>query len=836
MANVSILERLYYGLFRKFASFWVRPAVLPDPPDFKLEPGQQLCFVLESGGLADLLALQIICQQHSLPLPLPSTSARLWRQGSANQGLGAVVSIRRRQGLFFRRARPQLKRMQSLLEAADEEQLVFLPVGIYWGRSPDKERSVFKLLFSENWEVAGRSRKLLTTLFHGRHTLVQFSEPLALQSAAAGLNHELQARKVSRLLRVHFRHRRIASLGPDLSHKRTIVRNVLRNPAVVKAIENEQAAIDNSPGKQAWWKGPPARADEKARRYVYEIAANMSFVTVRFMQRLLQALWNRLYDGVRFDGVERLRAVSDGRELVYVPCHRSHIDYLLLSYALFMQGFSLPHIAAGLNLNVPVLGPFLRTGGAFFLRRRFAGNRLYAAVFSAYVQEIIARGHSMEYFIEGGRSRSGRLLPPKGGMLAMTVHAYLQDSERPIVFVPVYFGYERLVEGQSFISELAGGTKEKESLLGFFRSLRSLRQQFGEVYTNIGAPIALDDVLDRQASDWRSSYNATTTDERPDWLPTVVDELGNTIMRGINRAAAVTPVSLLSVALLSTPRLNLAYDDLVAQLELLLLILRKLPYAEETSTPEHSAESIIEHGARLGYIALEEHPLGDIVLVKQDQALAMTYFRNNILHLFAMPAAVAGCFINQPQMSSERIVQLAEISYPYLQSELFLRWEDWELGELVANILQLFVRSGLLEKQGELFSRLRSSDQAIVQLNLLAQCIMPALQRYYIATIILGRRGSGTLDQSQLEKLCELCAERLSITHGLRSPDFFERKLFRGFIQTLKQRGLLRDDPSGRLRFEADLELVDRQASILLEEPIRHSINRITQHSGTISS
>ena len=152
---------------------------------------------------------------------------------------------------------------------------------------------------------------------------------------------------------------------------------------------------------------------------------------------------------------------------------------------------------------MPVVGGVLRRGGAFFLRRSFKGNRLYAAVFDAYIQEVLAKGYSMEYFIEGGRSRTGRLLAPKGGMLAMTVNAYVNNPQRPIVFVPIYFGYEKLIEGQAFISELGGATKEKESLGGLIRSVKSLRDHFGKVWVNFGEPIDLDPMLERHRPDWR---------------------------------------------------------------------------------------------------------------------------------------------------------------------------------------------------------------------------------------------------------------------------------------------------------------------------------------------
>src|SRR6185295_8630886 len=147
----------------------------------------------------------------------------------------------------------------------------------------------------------------------------------------------------------------------------------------------------------------------------------------------------RLYDGVVLHHEEVLHRVAAGNEIVYVPCHRSHMDYLLLSYIIYVKGFAVPHIAAGVNLNMPIIGRFLRKGGAFFIRRTFRGSPLYPVVFMQYLGVMLARGHSLEYFVEGGRSRTGRLLQPKTGMLSMTVRGFLRNRQRPVAFLPVYF-------------------------------------------------------------------------------------------------------------------------------------------------------------------------------------------------------------------------------------------------------------------------------------------------------------------------------------------------------------------------------------------------------------
>jgi glycerol-3-phosphate O-acyltransferase len=179
------------------------------------------------------------------------------------------------------------------------------------------------------------------------------------------------------------------------------------------------------------------------------------------------------------------------------------VDYLLLSYLIFNRGLMVPHIAAGANLNLPLVGLVLRRSGAFFLRRKIKGEPLYAAVFLEYVHLMIDRGFPIEYFIEGGRSRSGRMLTPKAGILAMTVQSFVRSRARPLVFIPVYIGYEKLMEGNSYVDELQGRPKQSESLAGLLGAARLLQRNFGKVHVNFGPPLALAEFLDMHHPVWR---------------------------------------------------------------------------------------------------------------------------------------------------------------------------------------------------------------------------------------------------------------------------------------------------------------------------------------------
>lgn len=800
------LYRPIKALLSRIVALWVKPDVLPTSPSNLINPDIPVLYILEIGGIADRTALQIACKLHNLPPPGNSL-----RFGSATANISVDV-LKKRQGVIFRKHRMiRSRRLSNFVQAgveADCGELQIVPVSIYWGRAPDRESSFWRLLFTENWQFGSRTRKLFTTLVHGRHTLVSFSEPLSfLTLKSSGEPADILQRKLSRILRVHFRQRRIASLGPDQSHRRMLVDHVLSEASVRAAI---QAEVKGRVSLE--------QAQKKADKYALEIAADVSYPTVRILHRLLTRLWTELYDGVELSGVERLKAVADGNEIVYVPCHRSHIDYLLLSYILYMQGFSLPHIAAGVNLNLPVVGGLLRRGGAFFLRRSFAGNPLYAAVFNAYIAEILQRGHALEYFVEGGRSRTGRLLPAKGGMLAMTIHAFLRDTHTPVVFVPIYFGYERLLEGRAFTSELAGGKKQKESIFALIKSLRTLREDYGQVYVNIGQPIALKTLLDEKQSDWRS-LEVTTT--RPDWLKPVVSELGDRIMRSINEAASVTPISLLATTLLATPRGCISHAELKQQINFYQILLRTAYAGTTVVVPEVDASELIDHGARLGYIETQADAIGPVVQLKPGQAAPLTYFRNNILHLLTLPALVAASLANNRFRTNAEIHRSVSLTFPFLQRELFLA-TDLDSSS-IDQTLEALHKAKLLIREDSGWSRAPAGTSEDVTLTRLAEVVMPALERFYLCACILVTTNKGVVSQLELTEQCSASAERLSRTHGRPVSDLFDKHLHKTLINNLTEYGYITTSEETISTTPALLEM-EAEARALLGEQVRHAI------------
>ncbi len=813
------LARAWHWGVRKILGLWVRVTIKPDDAAAEITARPRpVCYVLERESQTDLAVLSTVCARLGLPRP----ERRLLIGG--RRADRAYFELIRPAGMFTTRSAVDAPRYLVQLVAAaaahPDLDLDLLPVAIFWGRAPNKEASLWRLLFAEDWVLVGRFRKFLSVLVNGRNTVVHFGEPVRLRDGLQeGMSQPRSVRWIMRNLRTTLRAQRASTIGPDLSHRRTMVAQILKTADVRNVVRREMQS-----------RGISRRAALlAARKHAIEIAANYSQSFVRFMSVALGWLWNRLYDGVDFEHVEKLNEIGDAG-IIYVPCHRSHMDYLLLSYVVYHKGFAVPHVAGGINLNLPVIGRFLRMGGAFFMRRTFKGDALYAVVFAKYLGFMMARGHPLEYFIEGGRSRTGRLLSPRTGMLSMTVRAYLRDPKRPVFFMPVYFGYERIVEGRTYIGELSGAPKQKESVPGLIKATASvLRSKLGRVHVNLGKPISLDEILTRHEPDWRASASQET-EARPGWVNDVVGDLATRINVEINSAAAVTPINLVAMAILATPRQALAEVDLVRQVELYQTLLREAPYGPLVTITGDTGAQMVRYAEAMGILERQKHALGDIMRMNAENAVLATYYRNNILHLFAMPSLLACCFISNAGMRTEDIHRLVWRVYPYIAAELYLRWDEPSVAAVADAMLETFARLNLLTANADksAWKRPASTSLDAIRLSVLAEATIQTLERYYLSIALLLQAGSGNITQEALEQRCHLMAQRMSVLYGLNSPEFFDKSLFRNFIDLLRRRNVVQTTGEGRLAFGEPLLAVAADAQLVLSEQIRHSILQVT--------
>lgn len=795
------------------------------------DPDRPICYVLEDYGLSNALILQRACRESGLPAPLhPISGDPLGRKR-------AYVALSRRHsnalgllpGAEHKTHSGSLARLLQAHRDNPALDVQLVPVSIFVGQAPKRSSGWFSVLFSENWALVGRFRRMLALLLNGRDTLVQFAAPVSLRSSVAeGLDAERTVRKLSRVLRTHFRRVREVVIGPDLSTRRMLADQVLTAPLVKDAIADQAKREGGKHKQEEAWK--------KANAYFWEIAADYSNTVVRSASFFLTSVWNRIYRGVLVHHLDQFKQEAPGHEVVYVPSHRSHMDYLLVSYLLYSHGIVAPHIFAGINLNLPVVGTLLRKGGAFFARRSFKGNALYSAVFREYMAQLVAGGYSIEYFIEGGRSRTGRLLQPKGGSLAMTVRAYLRQPSRPMLFQPVYIGYEKLMEGRSYLDELSGKPKEKESIWQLLFGIpKVLRSNYGQVVVNFGERIQLGEILAEHAPEWDGQ--PVGDDEKPAWFARTVDALAQKIQINVNRAADVNPINLLALALLSTPKHAIGEADLLAQIALSKTLLAEVPYSDWVTVTPHSPAQIIAHGEEIGLIERTVHPLGDVLGVDDDNAVLLSYFRNNVLHLFTASSWIAVCFQNNRRMGRKQLQQIGRSLYPFLQAELFLPWNEDEFASRIDRTIEVFIREGLLEQvsddDGGILQRNAGQTDEVFRLRALGHTLQQAFERYYIAISVLVKNGPGVLGAGELESLCQLAAQRLSLLYAPAAPEFFDKSLFRSFIQKLRELKLVWPNPdTSKLMFDDRLKVWAKDARVVLGRELRHTIEKISPDTG----
>ncbi len=805
---------------RKILYLWIKTEVIPNKIEqLHINPDLPVIYVLETRSWTNILVLEEECKRLGLKAPLANIDIpelHQWR---------SVYTIAPREPFkAWLQNQPKRSRMlRGIIETLNdypEQEIQFIPVQIFWGRPVATQKHWLQVLFSDSWGLAGRTRTFFRVLFHGRNTFIKYSETINYRSNQESSRSDddvidsLQSALGDRLKKI-----RSATLGPDISHKRTLVRDLILKPAVQKAIA-KRSAEDNLSEYQAAL---------QARRYLNEIVANCTNVTIQVMQRALSSFWNRFYSGIEVNNSEYLKSLALSHELVYVPCHRSHIDYLLLSYVIYFEGLAIPYIAAGKNLNMPVIGSILRGGGAFFIRRSFKGNELYSTVIFEYLAELIAKGIAIEYFVEGGRSRTGRLLQAKPGMLSMTVRGFLKYRKRPVVFIPVYIGYEKLLESKAYQAELSGEDKKSETFINSVKSILKIRGEYGKVSANFGEPIFLNNILDQQQSGWTSE--AYDDESRPPWIRDIVVNLSEQIMTHINQAATVNSVNLIASVLLAASNQSMDEKDLEHQLEMYKTLIASLDYSEKIIITPRSGNDQIMHAESLKMLKRRPHELGDIIYLNNKQAVSMTYYRNNILHLLALPSIICCCFFNVRTMSKKEIVSLVSLAYPFVQKELFLIWDKTQLEDVISKALNQLVESGVLIKDADdsaqSYSRPSPSTKAHTQLTLLAKVISPVLEVYYLTIALLSRsanKAESTISKQKLVTECILMSQRIAMIHEMDSPDYSDKHLIANFIETLIHIDYLREFDTEQIQYNEVFHRTDKRIRLLLPKQMRANI------------
>ena len=669
---------------RMVSRFWVKSVVVPQNPltELNLDLSRPIIYVLDQNSANDLLALQKACRELALPDPyLP-----LQVHGTT---LSAVIylhdwylfkkkPLQQSQSAYLQ----QYQQLSHLHLQYNDLDVQLVPVTFFWGRNPGGQNP--RQAFSGNSNVSCL-QKAWSIISAGNDHLIRFNAPISVKMLSEKNNDVKQlAYKLARVALRYFATQHRSSRGPQIPNRKQMIKQVVADERMQKTIQ--QQSIESGESE--------AIIRKKSHAYLEEISSNFSYRFLRVFRFILSKVWNGIYQGIEVNHAQAVRdATQSGAEIIYMPCHRSHMDYLLLSYLLYGEGLVPPHVAAGVNLNFFPAGGIFRRSGAFFLRRSFKDNPLYGKVFKAYFAMLFKQGYPIEFFTEGGRSRTGRLLPAKTGLLAMSVQTFLEQPERNVMIVPVYIGYDHIMEVSTYMKELSGQKKEKESawqVLGIFKKL----QNFGRAFVNFGDPINLKQYFDQQQPQWRER----TLSEQE--FTQQVNHLAVNVMQGINHATAVNALPLCAAILLASPDYQLGKQRILTLLKLHQQLLANMSENTGITFPTESPELIYQQALAMNKFSESNH----VVSSDHQQSTYLTYYRNTIVHVFALPSLLSYALIKLSNESNNinvlQVTDLINNLLRFVEAEYFLKASSETFENKMINLLIEFKTANLIRFDG----------------------------------------------------------------------------------------------------------------------------------------
>jgi glycerol-3-phosphate O-acyltransferase len=625
---------------------------------------------------------------------LPNPYAQGYYREKVRHGVPGLLFLLGEKGYYQRTVLSGDDPLQHLFQIQREHDrpIFVVPSVLLYTRDPGKERRGLWETFLGQREHPGPIRKLLS-FFRGYATAVlEMGEPLNLQDILPELseNHYESRKQLFQLRRelidaVDVVKRAI--VGPTIKSKLELKEIILNHPRLETFMQRRSRSAN-----QELWK-----VHREADGYLDEIAADYSHTLIQIGEAILRWLWNNLFDGIEVDmpSLQKVRQAARQHTLIYIPCHKSHIDYLVLNDILYRNNLHVPFIAAGKNLSFWPIGPLFRRCGAFFIRRTFKGSRFYAEVFSLYIKTMVQLGHNIEFFIEGGRSRTGKMVLPKMGLLAILIQAVEEGFIEDLVFVPSSICYDRIPEEESYLKEITGGTKVDENLGQLIRARRFLKKRYGRVYVQFGEPLSLQRYLER--------HNLDISSMRGRDRHAMYRDFAYRIINAINQASLVTPHALVATALLATPSLGISmaefqkhcrgfYDYLVTRGVRMSRTLKNYAVAIDDTLRN------LEKSKLVGKLKDEDDDLEDEVFsLEDDNRLTLEYYKNNIIH-FLLPAAFVSTSILAQQTFRFSMAQLLEDTAFMAKFFKFEFVYDNELSKerMVTEVLEAFAAMGLV--------------------------------------------------------------------------------------------------------------------------------------------
>lgn len=744
-----------------------------------LQPLSRLLRIVAAGA-------EHLLRRLSLPKPVESGYAARCLES----GVAAHLALVRRGGFYKRFVKAQLDPLHFLVELQQRtgRPVFIVPQLMFFGRNPvSTEPKLLDMLFGSELRP-GRLRRVATMFKQPGRIFVEISAPLNLRDFLA--RPDLRARDAAyqalalrrELLRQINRHRQTIT-GPVLKSRQELKESILTGDRMTTFLSTH-AAKENLPLPQV---------RRKAASYLDEIAAGYSITLLNTLSVVVRFLLKTMFDGisVNADELRRVKEAARRGPLILIPCHKSHIDYLLLSYLLFNNNMPCPLVAAGKNLSFFPLGPVFRNGGAFFIRRTFKGKPLYTRVFAEYVYRILQEGFNIEFFIEGGRSRTGKMILPKMGLLSTLIRSYHEGACEDMVFVPIFIGYDRVLEENAYLKEMEGGAKEPENLSQVIRARRFLKKRYGRVYVRFQEPFSFKELMDRNDI----AYDTMSSAEQAALSRNVAFR----VINAINAVTIVTPHALVAAAALNLPRRRFAREDLTDAVQgyLAYLETQRAPLADtllldQTRAIEQAFEAYQQR--RL----IESIDLGKqagdrevVYTVNENKRPNLEYYKNNAIHFFVPAAATALAILdrNAFQFAS------ADLHGAYREiQQLFKNEFAYDIERhpeyYVRKTLKAFIDDAILMPHPTLPDTYNLTSAGYKKLKLFGAFLQTYLESYWIAVNHFSAAGGQPMEVKERLKKIEALGARMFKTEEIEHKEALSRINYKNAVDFFVSRGI----------------------------------------------
>ncbi len=755
--------------------------------------------VIQYENYMDYLILNFFFKVHDLPpvlLPEKSWFQRvldaLTGRGRADGGFRRVPDKNTKTGqqfiLFLQRggsflsvrARKEIDAIQELVELQKdlETPLYLMPQAFLWSRRPvSMIRTLRDVLFG-NALNPGRFRRFVILVRHCRTAFVRSGQPLKLQDWTSEIfgEHGMNAVKEIRWRLFKFlSEERMAVTGPMSRPRTWILESVLNSENVVSVMKE----IAEEEGK------PIEKIQERAARQLDYLAADYKYSFIWMASTTLANTMEVMYDPVLTDreGMERLREYLKEGSVVYVPSHKSHLDYLAWSHLLHVEGLVPPHIIAGENLAFWPMGYLFRRMGAIFIRRSFKNDRLYSTILRQYLARMFQEGYSQEFFIEGTRSRTGKLLAPKFGILSVYVDAFLNNPSRDIRFVPISIIYSRLVEEGSHTKELTGGEKAKESTSSLLKVFGVLRLRYGAMYQQMGKLISLREFCERQGYD---PQNITERERRG-----LVESLGYEIIHHINKATVVTPTSVVALAMLAASRKGVAKVKLMEHSAKILDFVKEIgaPVSPLLDNWEASIQEAVD--LFLKEESLEEHRIGSetVYVLNENGRRALDFYKNNILHSFFIVSLIALAFrtFKSSEARMEDLRKRIDFLFGLFKEEIVYP-HHFDVERDLEKAFDYLGKHDILVREGDV---LKIGKLADLYVAFFSRMFSNFLESYWLVALGLSHLVGKRMNQKKLMKLLLEEGKKMSLIGELTRDEAFSKNNFLNALTYFINRGVL---------------------------------------------